>query len=64
MEFIKYLGVMIDKDLNWKAQIAYVIKKLPYAARILCIIRHHDNKQTLIKLYYSIAYPYLKYGII
>ena len=64
VESIKYLGVMIDKHLNWKAHIDYVIKKLSYAARILSIIRHYVNKQTLIKLYYSFAYPYLKYGII
>ena len=64
MESIKYLGVLIDKHLNWKANIDYVIKKLSYAARIQSIIRHYVNKQTLIKLYYSFAYPYLKYGII
>ena len=50
VESIKYLGVMIDKHLNWKAHIDYVIKKLSYAARILSIIRHYVNKQTLIKL--------------
>ena len=47
-----------------RAHINYVIKKLSYAARILSIIRHYFNKQTLIKLYYSFAYLYLKYGII
>ena len=56
---------MIDKHLNWNAHINYVIKKLSYAARILCrpIIRQYVDKQTLIKLYYSFAYPYLKFGI-
>ena len=72
VESIKYLGVMIDKHLNCKAHIDYVIKKLSYAAynqtaynqTFQSIIRHYVNKQTLIKLYYSFAYPYLKYGII
>ena len=64
VESIKYLGVMIDKHLNWDAHIKCVIKKLSYAASILSIIRYYANKQTLIKLYYSFAYPYLKYGII
>ena len=54
---------MIDEHLNWNTHIDYVIKKLSYAARILSIIRHYVNKQKLIKLYYSFAYPYLKYGI-
>ena len=64
MESIKYLGVMIDKHLHWNAHIESVIKKLSYAASILSIIRFYVNKQTLSKLYYSFAYPYLKYGII
>ena len=37
--------------------------KLSYAARIFFIIRHYVNKQTLTKLYYSFAYPHIKYGI-
>ena len=44
VESMKYLGVMIDKHLNWNAHIEYVIKKLSYAARILSIITHYDNK--------------------
>ena len=37
---------------------------MSYAARILSIIRHYVNKQTLIELYYSFTFPYLKHGII
>ena len=41
VESIKYLGVMIDKHLNWYVHIEYVIKKLSYAARILSTVYCH-----------------------
>ena len=55
---------MIDQHLNWNEHRDYVIKRLSYATRILSIIIHNFYQQTLIKLYYSFAYLYLKYGII
>ena len=50
--------------MNWNAHIDYIVKKLSYAARIFSKIRHYVNKQTLTKLYYSFAYPHIKYGIV
>ena len=42
----------------------HVVNKLANAARILSKMRHHVNKKTLLKLYYSFAYSHLKYGIL
>ena len=39
-------------------------KKLTNAARILCKIRHYVSGETILHLYYTFAYPNLKYGII
>ena len=64
MDVLKYLGVVIDKQLNWNAHIDYTVKKLSYAARIFPIIRHYVNKHTLIKLYFSFTYSHIKYGIV
>ena len=64
MDALKYLGVVIDEQMNWNAHINYTVKKLSYAARIFSIIRHYVNKQTLTKLYYGFAYPHIKYGIV
>jgi len=61
---VKHLGVVMDKHLNWKAHINHIKTKLSYAAKFLSQIRNYMNKQTLIKLYYSFAYPHLKYAII
>jgi len=58
-----YLGVVMDKHLNWKAHINHIRTKLSYAAKVLSLIRHYVNKQSLTKLYYSFVYPHLKYAI-
>ena len=60
----KYLGIHIDRALKWNLQIENVIKKLANAARILYKIRHYIDRQTLINLYYTFAYPHLKYGVL
>ena len=56
----KYLGVIIDQELKWHVHIENVIKKLAGAARILCKIRHHVDKKTLVNLCYAFAHPLLK----
>ena len=60
----KYLGVHIDRALKWNLQIENVIKKVASAARILCKIRYYADRQTLFNLYYTLAYPHLKYGVL
>ena len=64
LESAKYLGVMIDKQLTWSNHVNSIINKLAKASRILSTVRHYVSKVTLLKLYYSFVYPYLKYGII
>ena len=64
MEFIEYLGVVIDQHLNWNAHIDYVIKKNYHMQPEFYLFRHYVSKQTLIKLYYSFAYSFIKHGII
>ena len=61
---VGYLRVLIDRALKWNLQIENVIKKLASAARSLCKIRHYVDRQTLIDLYYTFAYPHLKYGVL
>ena len=64
MDALKYLGVVIDKQMNWNAHIDCTVNKFLYTARILFIIRHCVNIQTLTKLYYGFAYPHIKYGVV
>ena len=59
----KYLGITVDQQLSWKDHINHITTKLANAARISSKLRHYASKKNLVKLYYSFAYPYLKYGI-
>ena len=61
---VKYLGIFIENRITWKEQVCHVVKKLANAARILSKMRHYVNKKTLVRLYYSFAYSYHKYGIL
>ena len=56
--------MVIDHKLSWNNHIDYITNKLSKAASVLSKVRHYVNKLTLLKLYYSCAYPHFKYGII
>ena len=61
---LKYLGVMIDSHMNWKAHISYICNKIKRSIGIISKARHYINLETLTSLYYSLIYPYLIYGIV
>ena len=58
----KFLGVVIDDQLNWKQHILYTSKKIAKAIGVISIARRVFNKITLTNLYYAFVYPYLIYG--
>ena len=60
---ITYLGIIIDSHLTWKSWVSYISKKIKRNIGILSKIRHYVNLKTLTKLYYSLIYPFLIYGI-
>ena len=65
LETATYLGVIVDKQLTWSNYVNSITKKLAKAARILMPkVRHYVSKVTLMKLYHSFVYSYLKYGIL
>ena len=57
VDYVKYLGVIIDHKLNWIEHIAYVKNKIMYKARL------YLSKCTLLDLYYAYIYPYMTYCI-
>ena len=61
---IKYLGIFIDSNLNWKSQIKSIIKKIKRSIDVLSKIRYYVDTAILINLYYALIYPFLIYGII
>ena len=60
----KYLGLMVDQDLNWKSHILAVKTKLSKALGILYRVRSILNKPSLNKLLHSLIISHVKYGII
>ena len=51
---VKYLGIRIDSNLNWKDQINATAIKLNRANAMLSKLRYYVNESTLKSIYYSI----------
>ena len=58
---IKYLGVWLDRDLNWHYQINAIALKLKKANGALTKLRHYVPPKTLKLVYYAIFDSHLKY---
>ena len=59
---VKYLGVLLDKHLQWNDQIAHVKIKLNRAIGILSKIRHNANPTILKVVYHSLFGSTRLYG--
>ena len=59
---VKYLGVFIDDELNWKHHINFVCSKLKRANGALSKLRHFSSEKTLLSLYMSLFHSHLSYG--
>ena len=58
---IKYLGLILDNKLDWKAHIAELSKKLSRAIGLLYKIRNFCPLSVLRSLYFSIFNSHLSY---
>ena len=62
VDFVKYLGMFIDKHLNWNHHIYELRKKLSQANGILSKLRYNAPIEVLLQVYYAIFYSNLIYG--
>ena len=62
VDYIKYLGMYIDKFLNWNIHINELGKKLSRANGILSKLRYNAPLETCIQVYYAIFYSHLNIG--
>ena len=60
----KYLGVFIDRKLNWKSHIEYICKKISKACGALAKLRHCVSTNTLIEVHHALIHSYLRYGVV
>ena len=60
---VKFLGLLFDSNLSWKAHITDLTKKLSRPVGLFYKIRHYASLDILKLLYHGIFYPFLMYGI-
>lgn len=59
-----FLGVTVDKNLNWKSHINQTCKKLSKTVGVMNRLKQLLPKATLLTLYNSLCLPHLTYGIL
>lgn len=59
----KYLGVLIDHNLNWKDHIQTVKSHMLVVTRKMYLIKPHCSQKVLKSIYYGLAHSKLQYGI-
>ena len=61
---VKYLGIYIDEELNFKYHITSIVAKISRGVGILYKIKNFLPTSTLLCVYYSHVHTHLSYGII
>ena len=65
VDITKYLGVVIDNELNFKQHIKIMEGKVTRSVGILSKLKHFFPQNIMLQLYYASAvHPFLSYGII
>ena len=59
---VKYLGIKINENFNWKQHIHDIAIKLNRANALLSIIRNYVNKHTLRTIYFAIFDSHINYA--
>ena len=60
----KYLGIVIDDELNFKLHIKTIEGKVARSVGILSKLKHFFPQNIMLQLYYALVHPFLSYGII
>ena len=59
---VKYLGIKINENFNWKQDIHDIAIKLNRANALLSIIGNYVNKYTLRTIYFAIFNSHINYA--
>ena len=62
-DYLKFLGVLIDKHLTWKQQIDYISSEISKIIGPITRLRHHVPLNTLLQIYPSLVFPFMYYGM-
>jgi len=61
-KIVKYLGVLLDCNLNWKEHIQQITKKVSRGIGVFCKMRYFGETKVLIQLYHAIILPFISYS--
>ena len=61
-EFIKFLGVLLDENLNWKERTKHTENKISKNLGLLYKVRPFLERNALLALYYSYMQTYKNYA--
>ena len=61
---VRYLGVFIDENLNWKYHVNAISSKLIKANAMLSKLRHFVSKEVLRTVYYAIFQSHINYNCV
>ena len=64
VENFKYLGMILDNNLNWNAHVSYICSKLRNANRILFNMRNCVSTSFLRIIYFALFESFIAYGLI
>ena len=59
----KYLGVVIDEDLNWKEHVQQMCNGLKGMFSVFYNIRRYLSVEHVKTIYYTLIYSKIKYGL-
>ena len=60
---VKYLGILIGKNLSWKEHISSIAMKISKMVGLIAKIRYFVPLQTLLSIYQSLILPYITFGL-
>ena len=60
-KYLRYLGIKIDENLNWKIHMHDLASKLNRANEILAKLRHFVNNEILRSTYFALCHSHLNY---
>ena len=59
-----FLGIVIDKNLNWKGHVNHIAGKIGRANGILSSLKHFLPQKTLVNIYHALVGSHLNYGLL
>ena len=62
-DYVKYLGLLLDKNLSFKNHIDQIIIKISKTVGMIAKLRHFLPRKTIIQIYNFLIGPYLSYAI-